>query len=178
MPSSISRNRRQKAFDEGRRAAAEPRAVNPYENGKLKLLGIQDVQSSRPARSRHLSPLETGETRHERLIRDRPGHAPRWALATRQAAISSAPTAATLLGRIPHRDFGFAEGSPHKIRRLTDASEVDQLTFHAEILRNMNARDFVTKLNLQAGAGQQRKIVAAPEISIPPIERRASRPTT
>ncbi len=38
MPSNISRNRREKAFNEGRRSAESPTARNPYENAKLRQL--------------------------------------------------------------------------------------------------------------------------------------------
>ena len=68
MPSNISRARFSKAFNEGRRAANDKVAENPYENPKLR-------QQWEKGRSMQLAgqlttpipPLEHGETRARRV---------------------------------------------------------------------------------------------------------------
>src|SRR3954468_11288466 len=76
MPSSLSRSRRIKAFNEGRRSAKEP-ATNPYDNPTLRDLWDQ-------GRARELSgelttpipPLEHGERRAQRTPHTPPGSKP------------------------------------------------------------------------------------------------------
>jgi hypothetical protein len=76
MPSSLSRSRRIKAFNEGRRSAKEP-ASNPYDNPTLRELWDQ-------GRARELAgelttpipPLEHGERRAQRTPHNPPGSKP------------------------------------------------------------------------------------------------------
>jgi hypothetical protein len=69
MPSSISKARLRKAFNEGRRSANEPGALNPYDNPKLRQLW-EDGRSQQLAGQLKvpIPPLEQGETRAMRPL--------------------------------------------------------------------------------------------------------------
>src|SRR5688572_18260174 len=74
MPSSISKTRLRKAFNEGRRSAASPSAVNPYDNAKLRQLW-EDGRAQQQAGTikTPIPPLEHGETRAQRAQQNPPG---------------------------------------------------------------------------------------------------------
>lgn len=74
MPSSISKARLRKAFNEGRRSATEPAAQNPYDNAKLRQLW-EDGRSQQKAGQikTPIPPLEHGETRAMRPSEIEPG---------------------------------------------------------------------------------------------------------
>ena len=64
MPSSISRSRRQNAFNEGRRAAKETLARNPYQNPKLQALWEQGrAQEAAGQIKTPIPALDHGQTR-------------------------------------------------------------------------------------------------------------------
>src|SRR5688500_10851028 len=69
MPSSISKARLRKAFNEGRRSANEPGAENPYDNPKLRQLW-EDGRSQQLAGQLKVPspPMEQGETRAMRPL--------------------------------------------------------------------------------------------------------------
>ena len=74
MPSSISKARLRKAFDEGRRSASSETAQNPYDNPKLRKLW--DDARARQRAGELTTPipqLEPGETRAQRTPRNPPG---------------------------------------------------------------------------------------------------------
>ena len=67
MPSNISKARLSKAFNEGRRAAAEANADNPYDNPKLRSLWEKGRTQQRAGELESpIPPLEHGETRARR----------------------------------------------------------------------------------------------------------------
>ena len=73
MPSSISKARLSKAFNEGRRAAKEANAENPYDNPKLRQLWDQGRTREQAGDIKTpLPPLEHGETRAQRTPRNPP----------------------------------------------------------------------------------------------------------
>ena len=73
MPSSISKNRLSKAFNEGRRSAREATAENPYDNPKLRRLWDQGRTREQAGEIKApLPPLEHGETRAQRTPRNPP----------------------------------------------------------------------------------------------------------
>src|SRR3954469_4873831 len=64
MPSNISKARLGKAFNEGRRAAREPNATNPYDNPKLRGLWEQGRTMEQAGEIKTpIPPLAHGETR-------------------------------------------------------------------------------------------------------------------
>ena len=72
MPSSISKARLRKAFDEGRRSATET-AENPYDNPKLRQLWDQGRAMQRAGElATPLPPLAHGERRASRAARTPP----------------------------------------------------------------------------------------------------------
>ena len=72
MPSSITRARLQKAFNEGRRSAATEAAENPYDNPKLRDLWEQGRTRQRAGEiAAPLPPLAHGERRAARAPRGR-----------------------------------------------------------------------------------------------------------
>jgi hypothetical protein len=67
VAANLSRSRLRKAFNEGRRAATEESAVNPYDNPKLRELWEQGRTQQRAGQiTAPLPPLEHGERRAER----------------------------------------------------------------------------------------------------------------
>ena len=73
MPSNISKARLQKAFNEGRRAAAE-NIENPYDNPKLRKLWDEGRAQQRAGQLTSPIPqLEHGETRAQRAAHNPPG---------------------------------------------------------------------------------------------------------
>jgi hypothetical protein len=73
VPSSISKARLSKAFNEGRRSAREATAENPYDNPKLRRLWDQGrTQEQAGGITTPLPPLEHGETRAQRTPRNPP----------------------------------------------------------------------------------------------------------
>ena len=73
MPSSISKTRLSKAFNEGRRSARQPIAQNPYDNPKLRRLWDQGrTQEQAGEIKTPIPPLEHGETRAQRTPRNPP----------------------------------------------------------------------------------------------------------
>jgi hypothetical protein len=74
VPSNISRARLSKAFNEGRRSAAEASAVNPYDNPKLRQLWEQGRAQQIAGEVRApLPPLAHGERRAARAPQNAPG---------------------------------------------------------------------------------------------------------
>ena len=74
MPSSISKARLSKAFNEGRRAASEESAQNPYGNAKLQELWERGRAQQKSGQLKTpIPPLEHGETRAERVTHNPPG---------------------------------------------------------------------------------------------------------
>ena len=70
MPSSITRARLHKAFNEGRRSAATEVAENPYDNPKLRALWDQGRKRQRAGEiAAPLPPLAHGERRAARAPR-------------------------------------------------------------------------------------------------------------
>ena len=77
MPSTISRARLSKAFNEGRRSATEASAENPYDNPKLRRLWEQGrARQLAGELQTPLPPLAHGERRAERVPRNPPGSKP------------------------------------------------------------------------------------------------------
>jgi len=73
VPSTISKARLSKAFNEGRRSAREPCAQNPYDNPKLRRLWDQGRTREQAGEIKTpLPPLEHGETRARRTPRNPP----------------------------------------------------------------------------------------------------------
>ena len=73
MPSTLSRSRLRKAFNEGRRSAAVQAAQNPYDNPKLRSLWDQGRAQQRAGKlTTPIPPLEHGETRARRVSQDPP----------------------------------------------------------------------------------------------------------
>ena len=71
MPSTLSRSRLRKAFNEGRRSAADQAAENPYDNPKLRSLWDQGrAQQLAGELATPIPPLEYGEMRARRVSRD------------------------------------------------------------------------------------------------------------
>jgi hypothetical protein len=67
VAANLSRSRLRKAFNEGRRAATEESAVNPYDNPKLRELWEQGRTQQRAGQiTAPIPPLEHGERRAER----------------------------------------------------------------------------------------------------------------
>ena len=76
MPSSISRSRLRKAFDEGRRSATTESAENPYDNEKLRRLWDDGRARQRAGElTSPIPPLTHGETRARRAPQNPPGSA-------------------------------------------------------------------------------------------------------
>lgn len=74
MPSSISKSRLRKAFDEGRRSAASEAAQNPYDNPKLRKLWDDGRARQRAGElTTPIPPLDHGETRAQRAPQNPPG---------------------------------------------------------------------------------------------------------
>jgi hypothetical protein len=74
MPSTISKSRLRKAFNEGRRSAKEAAAENPYDNSKLRKLWDEGRRRQQAGEiSVPIPPLEHGETRAQRQPRNPPG---------------------------------------------------------------------------------------------------------
>ena len=74
MPSSISRIRLRKAFNEGRRSATNESAENPYDNPKLRQLWEEGRTQQRAGQlTIPIPPLEKGETRAQRAVHNPPG---------------------------------------------------------------------------------------------------------
>ena len=74
MPSSISKSRLRKAFDEGRRSASSETAQNPYDNPKLRKLWDDGRARQRAGElTTPIPPLEHGETRAQRAVHNPPG---------------------------------------------------------------------------------------------------------
>lgn len=73
MPSSLSRARLSKAFNEGRRSAAQASAENPYDNPKLRQLWEQGrARQLAGELESPLPPLAHGERRAARAPRNPP----------------------------------------------------------------------------------------------------------
>ena len=73
MPSSISKSRLQKAFNEGRRSASAKTVENPYDNPKLRKLWEQGRTMQQAGEIKTPIPaLEHGETRAQRAIQNPP----------------------------------------------------------------------------------------------------------
>ena len=73
MPSSMSKSRLSKAFNEGRRSAKEAAAENPYDNPKLRLLWDEGRSQEQAGQIKTpIPPLEPGETRAQRVPRNPP----------------------------------------------------------------------------------------------------------
>ncbi len=73
MPSNISKLRRQKAFNEGRRSAREPNAINPYDNLKLRKLWDEGRAKEQAGEVKMpIPPLAHGETRAQRAPQNPP----------------------------------------------------------------------------------------------------------
>lgn len=67
MPSSISKARLNKAFNEGRRSATLPSAVNPYDNPKLRQLWENGRAKQQAGELKTpMPPLAQGKTRARR----------------------------------------------------------------------------------------------------------------
>ena len=78
MPSSISKARLRKAFDEGRRSARVAAAGNPYDNPKLRRLWEQGrTQEQAGEIKTPIPPLAHGGTRAQRAIQNPPPGKPR-----------------------------------------------------------------------------------------------------
>lgn len=74
MPSSISKTRLRKAFDEGRRSASSESAENPYDNVKLAKLWDDGRAKQRSGElTTPIPSLEPGETRAQRAPHNPPG---------------------------------------------------------------------------------------------------------
>ena len=74
MPSSISKARLHKAFNEGRRSATVESAENPYDNPKLRQLWELGRTKQRAGEVKvPLPPLVHGETRAQRAPQNPPG---------------------------------------------------------------------------------------------------------
>ena len=77
MPSSISKARLHKAFNEGRRSATSEAAQNPYDNPKLRRLWEQGRERQRAGEiETPIPPLRHGETRARQMHRNPPGSKP------------------------------------------------------------------------------------------------------
>jgi hypothetical protein len=80
VPSNLSKARLHKAFNEGRRAAREEKAQNPYDHPKLRQLWEQGRAQQRAGEiTVPIPPLEHGETRAQRPVaaqRPMPGQRP------------------------------------------------------------------------------------------------------
>ena len=73
MPSNISKTRRHRAFDEGRRSAREPNAENPYDNATLRRLWEQGRTKELAGEIKlPIPPLAHGETRARRAPQNPP----------------------------------------------------------------------------------------------------------
>ena len=73
MPSNISKTRLHKAFNEGRRAAREANAQNPYDNPKLHELWEQGRSREQAGElTTPIPPLAHGETRAQRAPQNPP----------------------------------------------------------------------------------------------------------
>jgi len=76
MPSTISKARLRKAFNEGRRSAARESVANPYDNAKLHRLWEDGRAQQRAGTlTTPIPPLEPGERRAERVPQNPPGSA-------------------------------------------------------------------------------------------------------
>lgn len=74
MPSSISKSRLRKAFDEGRRSATSEAAQNPYDNPKLRQLWEDGRARQRAGElTTPIPALQHGETRAQRATQNPPG---------------------------------------------------------------------------------------------------------
>ncbi|MDQ3440447.1 MAG: hypothetical protein M3478_08880 [Planctomycetota bacterium] len=74
MPSSISKSRLRKAFDEGRRSATSETVQNPYDNEKLRRLWDDGRARQRAGElTTPIPALEHGETRAQRAPQNPPG---------------------------------------------------------------------------------------------------------
>jgi hypothetical protein len=74
VPSSISKARLHKAFNEGRRSATVETAENPYDNAKLRQLWEQGRTQQRAGEIKTpIPPLAHGETRAQRAPQNPPG---------------------------------------------------------------------------------------------------------
>ena len=74
MPSSISKTRLRRAFDEGRRSATSETAQNPYDNAKLRQLWEDGRARQRAGELKTpIPPLAHGETRAQRAPQNPPG---------------------------------------------------------------------------------------------------------
>lgn len=74
MPSNIPKARLRKAFDEGRRSAADQVVENPYDNPKLRQLWEQGRAMQQAGQVQvPIPPLEPGETRARRAPQNPPG---------------------------------------------------------------------------------------------------------
>ena len=74
MPSSISKTRLRKAFDEGRRSASSESAQNPYDNPKLRQLWEDGRAKQRAGQlSTPIPALAHGQTRAQRAVHNPPG---------------------------------------------------------------------------------------------------------
>jgi hypothetical protein len=74
VPSNISRSRRQKAFNEGRRAANEPNNQNPYDHPTLRRLWDEGRRQQQAGEIKTpIPPLAHGETRAQRPLPKPPG---------------------------------------------------------------------------------------------------------
>ena len=74
MPSSISKTRLRKAFDEGRRSAASESAQNPYDNPKLRQLWEDGRAKQRAGElTTPIPALAHGQTRAQRATHNPPG---------------------------------------------------------------------------------------------------------
>lgn len=84
MPSTISKARLRKAFNEGRRSAKVDAEENPYDNPKLRRLWEQGREQQRSGQITTPIPLlAPGETRAQRALHNPPG--------TKRAARQPAP---------------------------------------------------------------------------------------
>jgi hypothetical protein len=69
VPSNLSKTRLHKAFNEGRRAAKEEKAQNPYDHPKLRQLWDQGRTQQRAGEiTTPIPPLAHGETRAQRPL--------------------------------------------------------------------------------------------------------------
>jgi hypothetical protein len=74
VPSSISKTRLRRAFDEGRRSATSETAQNPYDNPKLQKLWEDGRARQRAGELKTaIPPLAHGETRAQRTPQNPPG---------------------------------------------------------------------------------------------------------
>ena len=74
VPATLSMSRRRKAFNEGRRSAAEAAAENPYDNPTLRRLWELGREQQRAGDlTTPIPPLARGETRAHRSPQNPPG---------------------------------------------------------------------------------------------------------